>query len=120
MEASKLTGLTPGVAGDMTIAGKNTLTVKNVAVGEVWVCSGQSNMEFVAQVSARTPRRKSRAANLPEIRMFTVAKAPAAEPQDDCTGKWEVCTPETVGALLRGRLLLRPAPAQTISRCRSA
>ena len=41
----KLKGLKPGVAGDMTVAGKNTLTVKNVAVGEVWLASGQSNME---------------------------------------------------------------------------
>ena len=42
----KLTGLTSGAIGDLTIAGTNTLTIKNVAVGEVWVCSGQSNMEL--------------------------------------------------------------------------
>ena len=89
-----ITGLTPGLAGDMTISGKNTLTVRNVAVGEVWVCSGQSNMEFALK-SAQDAATEIASSHRPEIRMFTVSKAPAAEPKDDCTGKWEVSTPQT-------------------------
>ncbi len=94
--SAKLTGLAPGVAGDMTIAGKNTLTIKNVAVGEVWVCSGQSNMEFVVQ-GAKDAQAEIKTADRPDIRMFTVARTYKLEPQEDCAGKWEVCTPETVG-----------------------
>ncbi len=91
----KLAGLTPGEAGDLTITGKNTLTVRNVAVGEVWVGSGQSNMEWSVRSSAN-PTEEAAAATFPQIRMFTVARAPKLEPQEECAGKWEVCTPETV------------------------
>jgi sialate O-acetylesterase len=94
--SAKLTGLTPGVAGDMTIAGKNTLTIKNVAVGEVWVASGQSNMEMVVK-SAKDADAETKSADRPDIRMFTVARTWQLEPQEDCAGKWEICTPETVG-----------------------
>jgi sialate O-acetylesterase len=92
----KLEGIAAGDAGDMTITGKNTLTVKNVAVGEVWVASGQSNMEWTVS-GAMNPAEEISAANFPKIRMFTVVKSPKAEPQADCTGKWEVCTPATAG-----------------------
>jgi len=93
--AVKLAELQPGVAGDMTITGKNQLTVKDVAVGEVWVCSGQSNMEWKVS-GALNPLEEAAAANFPLIRMFTVQKSAQFEPQVDCKGKWEVCTPETV------------------------
>jgi len=83
-----------GTIGEMTITGKNSLTVRNVVVGEVWVCSGQSNMEWIVANSAN-PQEEARAANYPLLRMFTVTKKAATEPQQDCEGKWEVCTPET-------------------------
>ena len=91
----KLEGLQAGVAGDLTVAGKNTLTVKNVAVGEVWVASGQSNMEMSVQGVMNAPQEIAQA-DFPQIRMFTVSRSPQAEPQEDCTGKWEICTPATV------------------------
>ncbi len=92
----KLEGLAPGSGKDMTVAGKNTITVKNVAVGEVWIASGQSNMEFGLQ-GANNSAQEIAAAKFPDIRVFTVTKKGSTTPLDDCTGKWEVATPETAG-----------------------
>ena len=92
----KLEGLTPGSGKDMTVAGKNTLTVKNVAVGEVWVASGQSNMEMTVK-AAKDSGQEIAAANFPDIRVFTVAKKGSTTPLDDCAGKWEIATPENAG-----------------------
>ena len=93
--SAKLDGLSPGVAGDMTVRGKNVLAIKNVAVGEVWVASGQSNMAMPVAL-AKNAEQEIAAADHPELRIFTVTKTGAARPQDDCVGKWEVCTPKTV------------------------
>lgn len=93
--SAKLDGLTAGQTGELTVAGKNTLTIKNVLVGEVWVASGQSNMEFRV-ASTKDAADEIKAADFPNIRMFTVQRAAKAEPADDCVGKWEVCTPQTV------------------------
>lgn len=92
----KLERLAPGSGKDMTIAGKNTITVKNVAVGEVWVASGQSNMEWTVSKAMNAPEEIA-AAKFPDIRVFTVAKKGSTTPLDDCTGKWEIATPETAG-----------------------
>ncbi|MEO6788876.1 MAG: sialate O-acetylesterase [Chthoniobacteraceae bacterium] len=89
----KLDGLTAGTIGDVTITGRDALTVRNVAVGEVWVASGQSNMEMTLSRVKDAPA-EIKAANYPLLRMFTVQKAAKAEPQSDCVGKWEICTPE--------------------------
>ena len=79
---------------ELTVAGKNTLTLKDVLVGDVWVCSGQSNMErplsYAHNAAAEMPQ-----ANDPQIRLFKVAPKVAFEPQPTCTGKWELCTPES-------------------------
>ena len=91
----RLADLKSGTTGDLTIAGSNAITLKNVLVGEVWVASGQSNMEFTVS-GAMNKDAEIAAANFPQIRMFTLQKAAKAEPQEDCTGKWEVCTPEVV------------------------
>ncbi len=91
--SAKLEGLAPGAGKEMTIAGKNTLTVKNVAVGEVWIASGQSNMEWTV-ANAQDPEKEIAAANFPDIRVFTVAKKGSKTPLDDCAGKWEIATPE--------------------------
>ena len=92
---TKLDGLVAGTVGELTVAGKNTLTIKNVAVGEVWVASGQSNMEFHV-ATGKDAADEAKAADFPLIRMFTVKKTMAAEPLEDCAGTWEVCTPQTV------------------------
>jgi sialate O-acetylesterase len=79
----------------LTIAGSNTLTFKNVLVGEVWICSGQSNMEWPL-VNAKDGTEAIAQANYPEIRLFTVQKKTAASPLDDLEGHWIVTTPEQV------------------------
>jgi len=92
----KLEGLAPSSGKDMTVVGKNTITVENVAVGEVWVASGQSNMEFGVK-SAKNSEQEMASAKFPDIRVFTVAKKGSKTPLDDCTGKWEIATPENAG-----------------------
>ena len=85
----------PDQAGTaMTIAGKNTLTLQDVLIGETWICSGQSNMQFRLS-GALNPKEEIAAANFPLIRLFTVPNRTAVVPQDDCVGKWVVCSPET-------------------------
>ena len=87
----------PKVGGpyEMTITGKNVITIKNIMVGEVWVCSGQSNMEMSVRSSANAEQEIA-AANYPNIRLFTVTRKVATEPQSDCEGSWSLCSPETV------------------------
>ncbi|HQG48556.1 MAG TPA: sialate O-acetylesterase, partial [Sedimentisphaerales bacterium] len=87
----------PVVGGPYTITfeGKNTVTVKNVLAGQVWVCSGQSNMEWPVRNSANSELEIANA-KYPSIRLFTVEKAVADQPQEDCKGKWVECNPETV------------------------
>ncbi|MDP4208990.1 MAG: sialate O-acetylesterase [Bacteroidota bacterium] len=86
----------------MIVSGFNTIRVENILVGEVWVCSGQSNMEFplAKSVGWRTGvdnyEQEVAAANYPEIRLFIVKKYKANEPQTDCDGEWKVCSPENV------------------------
>ena len=80
---------------EMTVAGKNTLTLKNLLVGEVWVASGQSNMQWTVRASAN-PEQEIQEAKYPSIRLFTVPRTPATEPQSDCNAKWVECSPETI------------------------
>ena len=82
--------------GELSVKGNNQLTVKNVVIGEVWAASGQSNMEF-GLGGAHNAGTEIPKANHPLMRLFTVKKAVAFTPQDDCVGKWEECTPETAG-----------------------
>lgn len=79
---------------DLIVAGKNTITVHDVLVGDVWVCSGQSNMEFGLR-GAHNAGEEIPKANHPTLRLFMVGKKAANEPQDDCVGQWVVCTPVT-------------------------
>src|SRR5947209_1746485 len=80
---------------EMTVAGKNEIHIRNVLVGQVWVASGQSNMEFSFS-GAHNVREEQPKANYLKIRIFNLKKKIAFEPQDDCEGKWEECTPQTV------------------------
>jgi sialate O-acetylesterase len=83
---------------EMKIAGNNTIDLKDVLVGEVWVCSGQSNMEW--SVNACDASDKNTAKGEPanaNLRMFTVKRTTPATPQKDTAGKWTNASPETVG-----------------------
>ena len=93
---------TPQAGGpyQLQIKGKNTLTVKNILVGEVWVGSGQSNMEMPVAGWPNQPVKNSdeeiKNATNPQMRLFTVEKNTAINPQKDVKGKWVTATPETV------------------------
>ena len=81
----------------MTVAGDGAkVVVKDVLIGDVWLCSGQSNMAMTVS-RAKDFDKESAAATFPKIRMFKVTSAHATKPQDRCKGEWSVCSPETVG-----------------------
>ena len=92
----ELKPLTAGGPFILTIAGDNTVTVNNVLVGEVWVCSGQSNMEFPFNRAANAAEEAPKAIN-PKIRMFTVVKSVSIKPLPEAKGSWVECSPESVG-----------------------
>lgn len=91
---------TPEAGGPftVTIEGQNIIVLKNVLIGEVWVCSGQSNMESSAthSYSFNNAEEEIANANYPKIRLFHVEKATSDTKQDDLTGTWTVCSPETM------------------------
>ncbi len=75
---------------------KVTVEVKDILIGQVWLCSGQSNMNYSAANGVIDMKEELEKGNLnPEIRLFTVTKNSTKYPQNDCEGKWEVCTPES-------------------------
>jgi len=80
---------------EMTLTGKNAITIKNILVGEVWVCSGQSNMQMSVQ-SSNNAEQEIAGADYPKIRLFSVTRKVAETPQSDCEGSWSECSPETV------------------------
>lgn len=88
--------LTAGGPAEMVIQGNNTITLENVLVGEVWVCSGQSNMAMTVARCHDAEAVIAQSAN-PSIRLFTVPRKGADEPQTDVDGSWSECGPATVG-----------------------
>jgi len=80
---------------DMIITGQNKITLKNILIGEVWVASGQSNMEWSVNCSADAAKEIADA-NYPNIRLFTVNKQPVANPVNNVAGEWLPCTPQTI------------------------
>jgi len=91
----KLDAAQAGGPCQMTVQGNNTITLDDILVGEVWVCSGQSNMQWSVSGSAN-PQVEIAAADYPKIRLFTVARKVAEKPLDDCEGSWVACSPQTV------------------------
>ncbi len=74
-----------------------SVTLEDVMVGEVWVGSGQSNMEFALKASLGAAAELPSAKKLSKIRFFTVQHAAAFAPQGDVQGSWKVCSPDTAG-----------------------
>ena len=82
---------------NMTVkSGDESLTLSNIVVGEVWVCSGQSNMQW-ALSQVYDPDLEIMSANYPNIRIISVPQVGTQENQDDFDGQWDICTPDTVG-----------------------
>ena len=92
----KLPAQEAGGPVELTVKGKNILTLTDVLVGEVWVCSGQSNMEWTVANSNDFESERA-AANHPKIRCIKIPKRPNGFPQDDVEADWTVCSPDTVG-----------------------
>jgi sialate O-acetylesterase len=97
-----LAKVTPPAAGgpyELTVTGKNTVKLSDVLVGEVWICSGQSNMQWTVS-QALNPEEEAKQANFPQIRHLQVARNPSQEPLADLEGagqeEWQVCNPDTV------------------------
>lgn len=84
-----------GKSLEMTLAGKNTIKLSDILIGEVWLGSGQSNMQWSVQVSTNAAEEIG-SANYPEIRLFSVPLVPSGKPAQDVNAKWVVCTPDNV------------------------
>ena len=84
----------------MVKSGSEGITLKNIMVGEVWLCSGQSNMEMPvisAWATVDNAEKEAKNANYPDIRLFRVEKIPSVVPAKDVTSNgWKSCSPESV------------------------
>ncbi|MGE0610471.1 MAG: sialate O-acetylesterase [Pirellulales bacterium] len=80
----------------MTVTGKNTIKLEDILIGEVWMGSGQSNMQWsVAQ--SQNAQEEIAAAEYPQIRLLSVPLVPSGVPANDQASIWQVCNPRSVG-----------------------
>jgi len=94
--SAKLPALDYGGPYEMVISGSDTIILKNILIGEVWICSGQSNMELSVS-NSKNAKIEIQAADFPQIRLFTVAKKYSKVPLEDLEGgEWRHCTPENI------------------------
>lgn len=83
---------------NMTITGKNEIVLKNILIGDVWLCGGQSNMEWTMEKSKDAERHIAEA-KFPQIRLFTVARTPSFTKQTDVPeAKWTEATGQNIAA----------------------
>jgi sialate O-acetylesterase len=89
---------TPSAGGPhtLTFVGSNTVVLEDILIGEVWLCSGQSNMEWSARLGIDDGTEHVLNANYPGIRLFSVDLKSSTLPQLDCHGEWTACTPQTM------------------------
>ncbi|MDA0834638.1 MAG: sialate O-acetylesterase [Planctomycetota bacterium] len=93
--AVDLNELPAGGPHQISITGNNAITLENILVGEVWVCSGQSNMEWMVRIT-KDGEQEIAAAQHPKIRLFHIPKVPSGTPQDNVNAAWVECSPETI------------------------
>ena len=79
----------------LRVEGPQTVVIQDVLIGDVWICSGQSNMEW-GMGGVNNSQQEIAAANHPQIRLFTVPKRVATRPQELVSGSWQICSPQTV------------------------
>ena len=92
----KLTTPKAGGTYTITIKGHEEVVIKNVLIGEVWLGSGQSNMQWTPLQGLNNAETEIENASFPEIRFFQVLQHTALTPQENTKGKWLVCSPETM------------------------
>ncbi|PXY46606.1 sialate O-acetylesterase [Flavobacterium hydrophilum] len=90
-------------AYSININASNKIVLNNILIGEVWICSGQSNMYFPVgkeegtwKTGVKNYEEEIVNANFPNIRLFTVLTNASPKPLDDVTGRWAACSPETI------------------------
>lgn len=87
-----------GTGHSLTVSGTNTVEIKSVAIGEVWLCAGQSNMGWALRYTFGGEEEVA-TAKAPGLRIYKSLRSHWFEPLEDCpTGKWSECTPESAGA----------------------
>ncbi len=94
----KLDAHAAGGPYELKVIGKDTISIKNVLVGEVWICSGQSNMEMPLNLWGNTHyKQEIETADYPEIRLLTVKKAISFTKKKELLleKNWEICSPES-------------------------
>ncbi len=91
----RLKRLQAGGPDELKVTGKNAITLQNVLVGEVWIASGQSNMEMALRSCANPDGDIAAAAN-PMLRLYTVPKLKANAPTNNVNAAWQECNPTTV------------------------
>ena len=89
----ELDPMTAGGPHTVTIQGKNIIRLADVLIGEVWICSGQSNMRW-SLAASKDADLEIIAANYPKIRLISIPNRGTQEPQTDFGGKWEPCRPD--------------------------
>lgn len=82
----------------LSIEGTNVIEIEDVLVGEVWICGGQSNMEWPVDASS-DPKSTRANANRPNIRLINAPRRTANTPENDTDAGWRICSPRTVGAM---------------------
>lgn len=89
---------TPSAGGPYTITlkGWTTVVLENIMIGEVWVCSGQSNMEWSSNQNLKQIIDELPNSSNNNIRLFHVPKTTSLYPQDNLEGQWKVCSPESL------------------------
>ena len=88
---------TPSAGGpyEIKLKAENEIKLENVLIGEVWVASGQSNMEMRLS-STENATTEIAAANYPQIRLFHIPRTTSQQPENNCNGQWLECSPETI------------------------
>jgi len=92
--------LQPLAAGgpyELVVAGKNRLAVRDILIGELWLCSGQSNMAWVMAHKTTNHAAEIAAADHPQMRLCTIPEKSTPVPVKDGAAEWHVCSPRSVG-----------------------
>ena len=94
--SAKLPTPTAGGPYTVTIKGHEEITFSNVMIGEVWIASGQSNMQWTPNMGLDNAEEEIKNANYANIRFFQVPQRKSSTPQDDTPGEWVSCSSETM------------------------